>query len=1070
MNDDAPQVTVIVRTKDRPALLLESLESVAAQRDVSLEAIVVNDGGEPVGQVVASLAGRVSLRVVELQPGRGRSAAANAGVAAARGRWIGFLDDDDLLAPTALRDLLAAAEGHEAVPYGRIEAFLSDSAGQRRPYRSFGQPFDATALLYENFIPIHACLIPTRVLRAIGGLDEELEVFEDWDLFLRLADRLPFLFVPVLVGEYRLFGNSFVAGGGGPERQRRGRLAVLRKHRDRYDPHVVASIRRLVEGRMSDRLRGPEVDDAAGKLAHLIGAVTLLRREADLEGAPLVSVIIPNYNGRDHLERCLPALARTAHVTFETIVVDNGSTDGSAAWLAEKWPSVRVLELGANLGFGEATGRGVNAARGEFVAFLNNDTEVEPEWLEGLLLPLEAETDVAASCATLHLMNRDALLNARGGGMTSLGYGFDIDFMVPAARPPLGGRAGAPWHDVLFPTCAAALMRKARFQSCGGFDRAFFMYHEDVDLGWRLWLLGQRVVVSHDAVVHHSWGGTSHSAKGLRWREVLGMRHNLRSLLKHYEFINLLRAAKGIARVWVRNRAVGQAAAVLAWNLFRLPDTLSERRRIQRRRRRRDAELVDAGLVSGARYPAPHPQPPAADAEAASSWLLAPTLLPGWPSGSARLGAGWFAPDRVEGERVRWSCGHGEAFLRVAPRATGVLTVSLRVGTRREGERVVVCCNGAEACAEPPIGSWHEVSARAQADESGVLHVTVSSPVWVPHYDMENWDFRVLGCAVREISFVADGLPRADQPTVTVIIPTFNRWETLNRTLEALATQSYRALQLIVVDDGSTDGTWDRLQAWADSNRNRLEVVTLRQANARQGQARNLGLAHARGDLVVFLGDDTIPAPRCIEEHVARHRELPPPCAVIGFTDWDREKMKVSPFLEFINREGAQFAFGLLQDGGDAPYTCFYTSNISIPRDALGDRPFDPAFTSYGWEDVELGYRLGRRGLRIVYHQAALARHFHPTAMAPFLARQRQVGRSVDALLALHPELAGDEFMPPQRPRTALLLAAPVMLALLPAWRAMDALGIALPGRIYRALLLAAYFRGRRDALRERSA
>jgi GT2 family glycosyltransferase len=1059
-----PEVTVIVRTKDRLNLLPEALASIAAQSGVSAEVVVVNDGGSAVEGAVAAVRGHLPIKVVELRPGRGRCAAANAGLGAARGTWVGFLDDDDLLAPDALRALIASAGGDRAIPYGKIAAHRIDAQGTRSLRRTFDRPFDLTALLFENFIPIHACLVPAAELRAVGGMDEGLEVFEDWDLFLRLSDRLPFRFVARDVGEYRLFDDAFIVGRGGSQLQARGRLAVIRKHHWRFTADRLAGIRRFVTEDLVPGLSDEEAADVRGKLLHLEGAVRLLDKAAAVERAPLVSVVIPNYNGRHHLERCLPALAATADVPTETIVVDNGSTDGSVRWLAESWPGLRVLDLGRNLGFGEANRRGVAAARGRYVAFLNSDTVVEPSWLEELLIPMEADDEIAASCATLRLAGLPGVLNARGGGMTSLGYGFDIDYMVPEERPPVAARSGPRWHDVLFPTCAAAVMRAEEFVSCGGFDPAFFMYHEDVDLGWRLWLLGRRVVVCDDAVVAHAFGGTSRSEKGLRWKEVLGMRHNLRSLLKHDEAASLVRVARGIAGVWWRARAFRQAAAVLSWNATRLPGTLAARWRLQRRRTRRDRELLDRGLVSGARYPAPSPVPP--ETTDAASWLLSPTLLPGWPSGATRLGAGWFAAEKLAGERARWTCGHAEAYLRVAPRAAGTLTVSLQIGALRPGERVTVACNGAVVATTPTTGSWQSVAVPARADDEGLLHVTLRSPVWVPHYDRDDWDFRVLGCAVRRIRFHA-GDPAPPPPcSVSVVIPTYNRWTILARTLAALEAQTHGDLQVIVVDDGSDDATWQGLRAWADAGGARVNAAILRQANAKQGQARNAGLQHATGDLVLFLGDDIVPEPEFVEAHVAKHRELGEPCAVIGLTDWDRGAMRVTPFLDFVNQEGAQFAFSLLADGGDAPYTCLYTSNVSLPRAALGDTPFDPAFTSYGWEDVELGYRLARRGLRIVYTSNAVARHCHPTTMGEFLRRQRQVGRAAGSLFALHPELEGDEFMPPCRPRFALRVGAPVLAGLRPLLRLADRASLRMPGRVYRAALLAAYFSGRRETAR----
>lgn len=782
---------------------------------------------------------------------------------------------------------------------------------------------------------------------------------------------------------------------------------------------------------------------------------------------PLVSVVVVNFNGRHHLERGLPSLFATAGVEFEVIVADNGSTDGSVEWLAERWPQARVLALGKNLGFGRANGRGVQMARGGFVAFLNNDTVVEPEWLAALLEPLLADPEVAASCATLRLLEFPALLNARGGTMTSAGYGYDIDFMVPVEREPVGHDRG-PWHDVLFPTAAAALIRKQEFLAVGGFDPAMFMYHEDVDLGLRLWLMGRRVVVCDRALVHHAFGGTSHQAHGLRWRERLGMRHNVRTLLKCYRPVSLLRVATRIARIWFVHRAFGQAFWVCWWNLCHLPTTLTQRRRLQKHRVRNEGDLYRRGLIVGAAWPPPAPQPPApVDPEAVAQWIVTPTLLPGRHSAMGRLGAGWYAPEPLGGDTVRWTCGLARCSLRVEPEQAGRLDVEVSLGSDAGPVTVTVRCNGAST--DGPVGGgWGTLSLPVRADAQGLLHIEIASPPWVPHHVRGNWDFRTLGCAVRAVRFHPDSPPAAPpEPRVSVVVPTFNRWPILERSLAALAAQTYRNFEVIVVDDGSTDDTWHRLQAWQRANTARVDLKVLHQENLKPGRARNLALHHAGGDLVLFLGDDIIAAPTLVAEHAAAHRRLGEPAGVLGFTDWDRENMRVTPFLELINRDGQQFSYGHFRDGEDLFFTCFYTSNISLPRDVLGDDPFHPAFTFVDWEDIELGYRLSRRGLRLILHTPARARHVHPMSMAGFHLRQRHVGRTVGVLLGLHPELAANDAMPPLEPRWWYPLARALVSPSLPLLSVLDRWGVPFPIRLYRATLLTAFFTGRRQAARE---
>jgi GT2 family glycosyltransferase len=780
------------------------------------------------------------------------------------------------------------------------------------------------------------------------------------------------------------------------------------------------------------------------------------------DGSPLVSVVIVSFNGRQHLERCLPALAATTGVEFETTLADNGSSDGTAGWVRDRFPTIRALELGHNLGFGAANACGIAAARAPLIALLNSDTVVEPGWLAELVRVLDGDPTIAAVCSTLRLLDHPELLNARGGGMSRLGFGFDRDYLHPAAPSPLAPEPET--REVLFPTAAAMLIRREDFAAAGGFDPAMFMYHEDVDLGWRLWLAGRRVVACRDSVVVHALGGSAHAGRSRAWKERLGARHNLRSLLVCYQARPLLGALLGLARLWLRHRAVGRALGATAWNLAHLPGTLLRRWRVQRGRAIDDASLVERGLVSPAALnPAPPELPrPGVDGDRIDL-LVSPVLRPGHHAALGRLGPGWHPRRRDADGWWRWTCGDARCRLRVAPGAAGTLVVSASLAQTPAGEgTVLVSCNGVAARAQLPASGWHEVALPVEADAHGRLEVRICSPAWERDNSSPVGNPCRIGCAVREVRFEPEiPMARPVYSSVSVIVPTYNRSEMLRETLAALAAQTCRDLEVIVVDDGATDGTWEMLTAWQRENAARLRLTPLHQENLKPGRARNLGLRHASGDLVLFIGDDIVPAPELVAEHLARHNQLGAEAAVLGFTDWHRERVRVTPFLELINRDGQQFSYGHFAAGEEMLYTCFYTSNISLPRRLLGDDPFHPAFTFVDWEDIELGYRLSLRGLPIVYHPKAAARHVHPMTMASFYRRQQHVGRTVDVLLELHPELAGDDAMPPLEPaRWHPLVRYPVrtLLPLLSAW---DRLGLRLPLRVYRLVLLAAFFDGR---------
>ncbi len=298
---------------------------------------------------------------------------------------------------------------------------------------------------------------------------------------------------------------------------------------------------------------------------------------------------------------------------------------------------------------------------------------------------------------------------------------------------------------------------------------------------------------------------------------------------------------------------------------------------------------------------------------------------------------------------------------------------------------------------------------------------------------------------------------------LSVVLATYNRRPILERTLDALADQTRRDFQTVVVDDGSNDDTWDflRQRAGGDSPE-RLEID--RQENRGQGQARNRALRRVERGLVLFLGDDVLPRPDFVAEHLAAHEAAPGPRAVVGFTDWCRSEVEVTPLLEMINACGHQFGYAHMTPGAEVPFTCFYTSNVSLPREALGDEPFAPEFAGYGWEDVELGYRLSRRGLQLIYHPAAAAEHLHPMSFETVFARQRQVGRGLHTLLRLQPELAGSPLLAPSEPPRWFSLGKRLVPTLLPLLGAADRRRMPLPRGLLHRVLQVAYYLGQEES------
>lgn len=710
-----------------------------------------------------------------------------------------------------------------------------------------------------------------------------------------------------------------------------------------------------------------------------------------------VSVVIVNYNGRHHLEYCLPALAETRGVDFETIVVDNGSDDGSAEFVAEKHPEVKIVALGENTGFGRANQSGVDTASGELIAFLNNDTIVDSDWLLELLACLRREERVGAACSLLRFADHPDIVNGCGGGMTWLGFGHCRGFGVPL---DLYGPCADPDRadECLYPTAAAMLISKRVFADVGGFDRKFFMYHEDVDLGWRLWILGYRVLVCKRSVVYHREGGTTKTERDAHWSESLGARHDIRSIIKNYEPKNVLAALSVVSAAWICNRRVGMTFRSWVRNILWLPDTLRERRWIQKARRRSDRELFGTGPIERWRHfpPRPHEFPLKGRVWGKDKWFESPLLLPGCDSSFGRLGFGWFPPQEQSGRVCRASWAVASAYLRVQPNLKGRLILDMHYSGRQSAQ-VEIFCNGSRKQVDLSPDIWRSLAIDTESDRDGLLAVRIANAA-DRAYGMG--DMR--GCDIARIEFESEGIDTTKYSSVDIIVPTYNRCDTLMQTLAALERQTRLPERVVVVDDGSADSTADMLASYRESGGLPFELLLRHQSNSGPAAARNRALELASSDLLIFIGDDTIPAEDFVERHLEKQGMLGAFAAVVGYTDWHSECGNNTPFLGYINRSGDQFGYGLMDDGADVPFTCLYTSNLSIPRSAVKDEGFDEWFRFAGWEDVELGYRLSLRGLRIVYCRAAETSHMHSMSLADFLRRQFWMGRVYAALIDRH--------------------------------------------------------------------
>lgn len=304
-----------------------------------------------------------------------------------------------------------------------------------------------------------------------------------------------------------------------------------------------------------------------------------------------ISVIIPNWNGQPFLQTCLDALLAQTYPNIEVIIVDNASEDGSQDYIKQHYPDVRLIELSENRGFTGACNVGLEAAEGDYLALLNNDTEVHPDWAAAVVDAFARYTEVGIVASKMLLFDKRDHIHTAG------------DFFT------VDGRAGnrGVWQkdegqfdseEFVFSACGgSAVYRKTMLDEIGLLDDDFFFSLEDIDLGWRAQLAGWRVLYTPAAIVYHHLSATGggvtasyHDGRNL----IFVLVKNVPGSVWRKHGGKILKAQLGLAwealRAWrgaaARARLRGMLAAI-----WYLPRFWRKRRRIQAARK------VDVGYI-----------------------------------------------------------------------------------------------------------------------------------------------------------------------------------------------------------------------------------------------------------------------------------------------------------------------------------------------------------------------------------------------------------------------------------------------------------------------------------------
>jgi len=333
---------------------------------------------------------------------------------------------------------------------------------------------------------------------------------------------------------------------------------------------------------------------------------------------PTVTIVVLNYNGVEHLKECFPSLAQIDYPRerLELMLVDNASTDESVEFTRANYPLVRIIQSETNRGWGAGNNLGARNTTSQYVIFLNNDMWVQPGFVRESLKALQSCPE--AVCASAKILNWDGTqFDFAGAASHFAGHCYPV-----AWREPFRADQFTKIEPLLFPCGGAMLIDRQIFLDVGGFDEDFFIYYDDLDLGWRLWVLGYQIVFAPDAVAYHRHRGTMQKFQDYR-KQVLYKRNALYAVIKNYDDENLGRVlpAALLARVdavvkhaaqtgrlnldefGIQGAASGgsdvafeknDVSALYALHVLveHLPQLMERRRWIQAHRRRADAEIV----------------------------------------------------------------------------------------------------------------------------------------------------------------------------------------------------------------------------------------------------------------------------------------------------------------------------------------------------------------------------------------------------------------------------------------------------------------------------------------------
>ena len=524
-------VSVIMPTFNRPTMLKKAVQSVLAQSYQHFELIVVNDAGTDVADVIKAFHDE-RIVYISLQENQGLPAARNTGLKAAKGEYIAYLDDDDVYYSSHLETLVGYLKnGPCKVAYSDSyhvnQTLINGKYATIGKRVKFSRDYDKNQLLIANYIPVINIMHKKDLIETAGFFDEDLDAHEDWDMWIRLSQLGDFHHIRQVTAEVseRNDGTTMTSRDLSPY------LRTMRLIHERYAPLVKDPAMRSSQKEAEDNIfteiqdkfeyhQMPDQDDQLKEKG--------LKRNNEGNGIipehETVTVIVVNYNGKKYLEACFNSLLQVDRnkILLEIVMVDNLSIDGSVSFVKEKFPGITIVENDVN-NFARALNLGIEQAKGDYIAFLNNDAVVDRKWLEGLLAVMARDEKIGAVQSKILFADRKTI-NSVGVEEEEHFYFKDIGFNERDHGQYEMAR------EMAYYTGGSVLLRRACIDCVGRVDEDFILFFEDVDYGIRCKKAGWKIFYAPESVVYHKY----HGMASMELASYFSSRNRLLCLAKHF--------------------------------------------------------------------------------------------------------------------------------------------------------------------------------------------------------------------------------------------------------------------------------------------------------------------------------------------------------------------------------------------------------------------------------------------------------------------------------------------------------------------------------------------------------